>query len=168
MALLKQSLFRTLWGFFPFSPRYWPLLCMIHSVTEILLETHLLMIEKIPDWFNKLFACKEEIPDADILAPRLYPALILYPEDGLNVPSELVFRNDMIQINVRCVWGKAPVIVFLSSVVEYLFQECKMKGITDPPSILYMENSWRITFFWVWYMDENSSFTCGFLGTNIR
>ena len=44
-----------------------------------------------------------QIPGANILAPRLYPALILYPEDGLNVPSELVFRNDMIQINVRCV-----------------------------------------------------------------
>ena len=32
MPLLKQSLFRTVCGFFPFSPRYRPLLCMIRSV----------------------------------------------------------------------------------------------------------------------------------------
>ena len=70
---------------------------------EVLFETHLLMIEVIPGRFNKLFVCEEEIPDADILALRLYPALILYHEHGLNAPSELIFRNDMIQINIRCV-----------------------------------------------------------------
>ena len=61
------------------------------------LEAHLLMIEKIPDRFNKLLVCEEEISDADIPPLCLYSALILDLEHGFYAPPELVFRNDMIQ-----------------------------------------------------------------------
>ena len=135
MSFLKQSLFRIACGFFPFFPRYWPLFCMTHSIPW---DT---------SWSSPTHGRKDAglIQQACIYAKRkyltqiflviVYPALILDPRRCFYTLSKLVFRNEMIQIDVRCVLGEPAVIVLFRSEVNYPLQECKVERITDLPAI---------------------------------
>ncbi len=81
------------------------------------------------------------MPDTDILVLGLYPALVLNPEHGFNVPSKLVFCYDMIEIDVKCICGKAPVVIFFRSMVENCFRNATWKESVILLLSLYVENS---------------------------